>query len=49
MTDTTHFLIDGRWVAPEGRALIDVENPATEEVVARVALRRNLEIGRAHV
>jgi aldehyde dehydrogenase (NAD+) len=30
------FLIDGEWVAPEGRGHFDVHNAATEEVMGRV-------------
>ncbi len=36
MRDDTRFYIDGQWVAPAGRATIDVINPATEEVAGRV-------------
>ena len=32
------FYINGGWVAPLGGARMGVENPATEEIVAEVAL-----------
>ena len=31
------FYINGEWVAPEGKEMIDVINPATEEACAEVA------------
>ena len=37
MTDTAlKFYIDGRWVEPSAPTLIDVVDPSTEEVFARV-------------
>ena len=38
MTDTARFYIDGRWIAPLGTAMKDIINPATEDVIGRVAL-----------
>jgi aldehyde dehydrogenase (NAD+) len=38
MTHTTQFYINGAWVEPKSKARIGVENPATEEIVAEVAL-----------
>ena len=38
MTDTARFYIDGRWVAPLSNATKDIINPATEDVIGRVAL-----------
>jgi succinate-semialdehyde dehydrogenase / glutarate-semialdehyde dehydrogenase len=35
-TDCQPLLVGGRWVLPEGKATIDVLNPATEELVGRV-------------
>lgn len=32
------FYINGEWVTPEGSGMLDVENPATEETVAQIAL-----------
>jgi aldehyde dehydrogenase (NAD+) len=34
----SQFYINGAWVAPIGRTTLGVENPATEEIVAEVAL-----------
>jgi aldehyde dehydrogenase (NAD+) len=34
----SQFYINGAWVAPLGRTTLGVENPATEEIVAEVAL-----------
>jgi len=39
--------IGGEWVAPHGSAMIDVENPAREEIVARVAHGDNEDMDRA--
>ena len=36
MQQHSRFYIGGQWVAPDGNAFIDVENPATETVIARV-------------
>ncbi len=36
--DLTQFYIDGAWVAPRARRELDVVNPATEEVIGKVAL-----------
>jgi aldehyde dehydrogenase (NAD+) len=41
------FYIDGQWVAPLGEAALDVENPATEQVVGRVALAGDEDVDRA--
>jgi aldehyde dehydrogenase (NAD+) len=38
MYDSTRFFIDGAWVAPRGKRELDVVNPATEEVIGKVAL-----------
>jgi aldehyde dehydrogenase (NAD+) len=42
-----HFYIDGAWVAPLGTARMGVENPATEEVIAEVALGSAADADRA--
>ncbi|RHW21485.1 aldehyde dehydrogenase family protein [Pseudomonas jilinensis] len=38
MSHTRQFYINGQWVAPKGDKTLDVINPATEEVVATIAL-----------
>lgn len=38
MSHTKQFYINGAWVEPTGTATLDVINPATEEVVANIAL-----------
>jgi len=38
MTHMTQFYINGAWVDPKSKARVGVENPATEEIVAEVAL-----------
>ena len=47
----SQFYINGAWVAPLGGSKMGVENPATEEIIAEVALGSvaDAEIGRAHV
>jgi aldehyde dehydrogenase (NAD+) len=44
-----HFFIDGQWVAPAGTAKGAVTNPATEEVVAHIALGNTQDVDRAVV
>jgi aldehyde dehydrogenase (NAD+) len=41
------FYIDGAWVAPMSPNRMGVENPATEEIVAQVALGNEADIDRA--
>lgn len=41
------FYIDGAWVAPLGETTLGVENPATEEIVAQVALGTTADADRA--
>jgi len=41
------FYIDGAWVAPLGETTLGVENPATEEIVAQVALGTAADADRA--
>lgn len=36
MRDYQQFYIDGRWVDPRGREVIEVVNPASEQVMARI-------------
>ena len=38
MQDCTKFYVDGKWYAPENAETLDVINPATEEVCARISL-----------
>jgi aldehyde dehydrogenase (NAD+) len=44
---THHFFIGGQWVKPLGTDNIDVENPATEQVFASVALGSAEDVDRA--
>ena len=37
-SNATKFYIDGKWVAPSSSELLDVINPATEEVVTQIAM-----------
>ena len=41
------FYIDGAWVTPLGGMTLDVENPATEEIVAEVAIGSVADVDRA--
>ncbi len=41
------FLIDGEWLAPDGRGHFDVHNAATEEVMGRVPDGSALDVDRA--
>ena len=43
----TKFYINGAWVEPLSKARIGVENPATEEIVAQVAMGNNDDADRA--
>ena len=50
MTDTTtrdKFYIDGQWVAPSGSETIEVENPATEEIIGNVPAGTAADVDRA--
>jgi aldehyde dehydrogenase (NAD+) len=47
MPDCTRFFIDGAWVDASDRQSVDVINPATEEVVGRVALGTAADVDRA--
>ena len=47
MHGADQLYIDGRWVAPLGGATLEVENPATEQVVGRVALAGDEDVDRA--
>ena len=41
------FYIDGQWVAPLSGATLDIENPATEQIVGQVALAGDEDVDRA--
>lgn len=43
----TKFYINGAWVEPQSQARMGVENPATEEIVAEVALGNQADIDAA--
>ena len=47
MSHELQFYIDGRWVDPAVKATIDVINPATEKVFARVAAGSATDVDRA--
>jgi aldehyde dehydrogenase (NAD+) len=47
MVDTTLFYINGKWTAPAIAKTLDVENPATEEVIARISLGSQADVDRA--
>jgi len=47
MMDTTRFYIGGDWVPPSTPRLLNVENPATEEVVAQISLGSADDVDRA--
>jgi aldehyde dehydrogenase (NAD+) len=48
MTEHLEFYIDGRWVPPAGQAkTLDVVNPATEQVVARISAGAPADVDRA--
>jgi len=47
MVDTTLFYIDGKWMAPAVAKQLDIENPATEQVIAKVSLGGQADVDRA--
>ena len=47
MQDCTKFYVDGKWYAPENAKALDVTNPATEEVCARISLGTNDDVDNA--
>jgi len=48
MTEHLEFYIDGRWVPPAGQVkTLDVVNPATEQVVARISAGTPADVDRA--
>lgn len=42
-----HFYIDGRWIAPVGQDLIEIINPATEDVAATIAAGGRTDVDKA--
>ncbi len=47
MPDATQFYIDGQWIAPASPRTIPVENPATGQPIAQVALGSVADVDRA--
>lgn len=45
--DKLKFYIDGAWVDPAAPSTLDVVNPATEEVIARISLGARQDVDRA--
>jgi aldehyde dehydrogenase (NAD+) len=41
------FYINGEWVEPDGKEMMDVINPATEEVIASIAMGNATDVDRA--
>src|SRR5262245_44298817 len=47
MVDSRLFYINGKWTAPATPKLLDVENPATEQVIAQGRLGSAADVDRA--
>jgi aldehyde dehydrogenase (NAD+) len=47
VVDTRLFYINGKWTAPAIPKLLDVENPATEKVIAQISLGSQADVDRA--
>jgi aldehyde dehydrogenase (NAD+) len=47
MREYLKFYIDGKWVEPTDLKTLDVENPATEEVVGKIALGNAADVDKA--
>jgi aldehyde dehydrogenase (NAD+) len=47
MVDTKFFYINGKWTPPASPRTLDVENPATEQVIAQVSLGGQADVDRA--
>lgn len=47
MIDTRLFYINGRWTPPATARLLDVENPATEQVIAQISLGTQADVDSA--
>jgi aldehyde dehydrogenase (NAD+) len=47
MVDTKLFYINGKWTAPATPRVLDVENPATEQVIAQISVGSQADVDRA--
>ncbi|MEO8316604.1 MAG: aldehyde dehydrogenase family protein, partial [Pseudomonadota bacterium] len=47
MVDTTLFYINGKWSPPAAPRIFDVQNPATEQVIAQISLGSQADADRA--
>ena len=47
MVDSRLFYINGEWTSPASQKLLDVENPATEKVIAQITLGNAADVDRA--
>jgi aldehyde dehydrogenase (NAD+) len=47
MVDTKLFYINGKWTQPAASRLLDVENPATGQVIAQISLGGQADVDRA--
>ena len=47
MREHLQFYIDGQWVAPAEPRMLDVINPATEEVAGRISIGSAADVDRA--
>jgi aldehyde dehydrogenase (NAD+) len=47
MADHLQFYIDGQWVQPSGSRTEDVINPATEQLIGRIAMGEKADVDRA--
>ena len=47
MVDTRLFYINGKWSPPATARVLDVENPATEQVIAQISLGGQADVDRA--
>jgi len=47
MADTRLFYINGKWTAPVAPKALDVRNPATEQVIARISLGSQADVDHA--
>jgi aldehyde dehydrogenase (NAD+) len=47
MVDTKLFYINGKWSAPAVPKLLDVENPATEQVIAQISSGSQVDVDKA--
>ncbi len=47
MLDPKFFYINGKWTAPASPHYLDVENPATEQVIARIGMGTQADVDQA--